>query len=374
MRTFGVDVHKRFLEVSVYEGGRTGRIGRVAMADREALADSLVPDDHVVIESTSVSGAVVDVLGRRAGRVTVSNPMKTKAIASAKVKTDKVDARVLAELGASGFVSEVWVPDAQVRSLRRRVAHRARLVRQRTRLRNQVHAVLTRNLLGVRATDAFGKRGRAELAAAALPEHERYELDSALRLHDALEAELAVLDGRLCAEALEHVEARRLMTIPGVGAVTALGLVALIGDVSRFATPRHLVGYLGLDPRVRQSGERAHRTGHISRQGQAHARSLLVEASLGVVKVPGPLRAFHARVRARRGSQIASVATARKLATLIWCSPSSRAARARRRRPVARRRPLATSTRGTASATCWPSSRAARAGGGGLPRGDCGGR
>ena len=110
-----------------------------------------------MIESASVSWAVVDVLGRRAGRVTVSNPMKTKAIASAKVKTDKVDARVLAELGASGFVSEVWVPDAQVRSLRRRVAHRTRLVRQRTRIRNQVHAVLTRNLLGVRATDAFGK-------------------------------------------------------------------------------------------------------------------------------------------------------------------------------------------------------------------------
>lgn len=165
-----------FFEVSVSEGGRTGRIGRVEIADLETFADSLAPYDHVVIESTSVSWAVVDVLGRRAGRVTVSNPMKTKAIASAKVKTDKVDARVLAELGASGFVSEVWVPDAQVRSLRRRVAHRARLVRQRTRLRNHVHAVLTRNL---RARDgSFGKQGRAELAGAALPEHERYELDA----------------------------------------------------------------------------------------------------------------------------------------------------------------------------------------------------
>lgn len=100
MPTFGVDVHRRFLEVSVYEGGRTSRIGRVEMADLEAFADSLGPDDHVVIESTSVSWAVVDRLGRRAGRITVSNPMKTKAIASAKVNTDKVDARVLAELGA----------------------------------------------------------------------------------------------------------------------------------------------------------------------------------------------------------------------------------------------------------------------------------
>jgi hypothetical protein len=101
-----------------------------------------------------------------------------------------------------------------------------------------------------------------------------------LRLHDAIDAELAIVEGWLCAEALERADVRRLMTIPGIGAITALGLVALIGDVVRFATPRQLVGYLGLDPRVRQSGERTHRTDHISRQGQAHVRSLLVEASL----------------------------------------------------------------------------------------------
>jgi hypothetical protein len=106
------------------------------------------------------------------------------------------------------------------------------------------------------------------------------------------------------------------MTIPGIGAITALALVAVIGDVTRFPSPRHLVGYLGLDPRVRQSGERAARHGHISRAGQAHARGLLVGAAHVAIRTPGPLHAFHVRIAARRSKQIALCATARKLAVL----------------------------------------------------------
>jgi transposase len=108
------------------------------------------------------------------------------------------------------------------------------------------------------------------------------------------------------------------MTISGVGPVTALALCALIGPIARFARPNKLVGYLGLDPRVRQSGEHVAWTGHISRQGQAHARGLLVEAALGAVDSAGPLRAFYLRVRARRGAQVAAVAAARKLAVIMW--------------------------------------------------------
>lgn len=318
MRTFGVDIHRRFAEVAMHEDGRTTRVGRIELEQIEVFANSLIADDVVVIESTAVTWAVVELLGRHAGRVIVSNPLKTKAIASAKVKTDKVDARVLAELGASGFIAEVWIPGPELRALRRRVAHRARLVSEKRRHRNQLHAVLMRNLVDIAATDLFGKKGREALERVELPEGEREQVEATLRLHDAVEAELAILERSLSDVALESAEVRRLMTIPGIGAVTALGLCALIGEVGRFPTPRHLVGYLGLDPRVRQSGERQARTGHISRQGQAQARSLLVEASLGAAKSPGPLRAFNARVRARRGSQVAAVATARKLAVLVW--------------------------------------------------------
>lgn len=177
-----------------------------------------------------MSWAIVDVLAEHAGRVTVSNPMKTKAIVSAKVKSDKVDARVLAQLGAAEFVAEVWVPDAETRALRRRVAHRASLVRQRTRLRNQVHGVLTRNLVQLpRVTDLFGKRGRELLAGVVLAEHERWQIDSALRLHDTLQCEIDRIDRDLARCALQRDEARRLMTIPGVGVSTALSLVSVIG-------------------------------------------------------------------------------------------------------------------------------------------------
>jgi transposase len=108
------------------------------------------------------------------------------------------------------------------------------------------------------------------------------------------------------------------MTVPGVGPITALSLIAVIGEVDRFPSSRQLVGYLGLDPRVRQSADRPARTGHISRAGQAHARGLLVEAAHTAIRTPGPLRAFHARIKARRGAQVALCATARKLTVIAW--------------------------------------------------------
>lgn len=318
MRTFALDVHKNFSEVAVHEGGQVRRVGRFETRDLRAFAAALEPTDHVVLESTSVSWAIVDLLAEHAGKITMSNPMQTKAITQAKVGTDKVDAKVLAKLGAADFVAEVWVPDTETRALRRRVAHRASLVRQRTALRNQVHAILARNLLALEATDLFGKKGRALLGAVELPEHESEQLASALRLHDALQGEVQRLERTLAGHALKRQSVRRLMTIPGVGSITALSILSVIGEVSRFPSARHLVGYLGLDPKVRQSGERAARTGHISRQGQAHARGLLVEAAHAAVRTPGPLRAFYRRLGARRGQKIALVATARKLATVCW--------------------------------------------------------
>jgi transposase len=318
MRTVALDVHKRFAEVAVHEQGEVRRLGRIETTELRAFAASLGPDDHVVLESTSMTWAIAELFGRHAGRVTVSNPLRTKAIASAKVKTDKVDAKVLAQLAAADFLPAVWAPDEQTRALRRRVAHRASLVRQRTRLRNQVHAVLARNLVDVPVTDLFGQKGRRWLVGLELPAHEREQVESNLRLHDALDSELTRVDGQLAQRALADPEVRRLMTIPGVGPVTALSLLAVIGDVTRFPSAGQLVGYLGLDPRVRQSGERPARTGHISRAGQAHARGLLVESAHVAIRTPGPLRAFHARVRAKRGAQVALCATARKLAVLSW--------------------------------------------------------
>jgi transposase len=160
VRTVALDVHKHFSEIAVHENGGLRRLGRIETSQLRAFAESLGPDDHVVLESTSMTWAIAELLAKHAGRVTVSNPMRTRAIASAKVKTDKIDAKVLAQLGAADFLPEVWAPDEQTRALRRRVSHRSSLVRQRTRLRNQIHAVLARNLIEAPFTDVFGLGGR----------------------------------------------------------------------------------------------------------------------------------------------------------------------------------------------------------------------
>jgi hypothetical protein len=139
-----------------------------------------------------------------------------------------------------------------------------------------------------------------------------------LRQLDFLAAELKVVDREIAQISLQRADIQRLMTIPGVDMITAATMVATIGDVSRFPTSRHLIGYLGLDARVRQSGMTAARTGRISKEGSAEARRVLVEAAWSAKRVPGPLRAFGQRIQARRGSQIATVAVARKIAVLCW--------------------------------------------------------
>ena len=320
MRNIVLDVHKRFAEVAILEGTdppTSRRIGTSTTALRD-FAATLRPDDQVVLEATMNTWAIRDLLCESGARVVVSNPLRTKAIAEAKVKTDKVDALTLAQLLAADFVPQVWVPDPETRRLRREVAGRAALVRQRTQARNRVHAVLHRCLAQSPVSDLFGVGGRAWLAEVGLPDDERAQVEATLRVHEAIEGEIALLDRRLAQVALADERVERLMTLPGVGAINALALVAVIGEVRRFREPGKLVSYLGLDPRVRQSGEHEARTGHISRAGQAHARGLLIESAHAAVGAPGPLRAFFGRIERRRGTQVALVAVARKLAVLSW--------------------------------------------------------
>jgi hypothetical protein len=225
----------------------------------------------------------------------------------------------LCELLAAGFLPAVFIPDEFTRALRRRLQRRAKLVRSRTRAKNECHAVLTRNLKGrPPMTDVFGKAGRRWLAALELPADERATVEGCLREVDFLDSEIGLIERELAAQALGSEEIRRLMTVPGVSLISAAAFVAAVGDIHRFSSPKRLVSYLGLDPRVRQSGEAPARHGHISKQGSAEARHMLCEAAWVLVRTSGPLRAFYERVRARRGAQIALVATARKLAVLFW--------------------------------------------------------
>jgi transposase len=320
-RCIGLDVHRDFMQVAIWEAGRVRQAGRIPTTpeDLRVFADSLAPSDEVALEATGNTHAIARLLRGRVARVVVSNPAKTRAIAEAKVKTDKVDAAVLAQLLAADYLPSVWLPDEDTLALRRQVTRRAHIVRQRTRLKNQVQAILARNLVPrCPAADLFGHKGRRWLAEQQLPVDERRAVDALLRQLDFHGEELKLIDAELARVALARDDVRRLMTIPGVDATIALSIVAAVGDFSRFDRAEKLVSYLGLNPRVRQSGAQPASHGRITKQGRAHARGMLVEAAWVAAKIPGPLRAFFERVRARRGMQIAVVATARKLAVLCW--------------------------------------------------------
>jgi transposase len=323
VRFIGLDVHRDFCEVAIAEDGEVRSAGPVASSEPmlELFAGSLGPDDVVAMEATANALAIARILEPHVARVVLANPKAVKAATGLRAKTDKIDARVLAQLLAAGFLAEVWTPDEQTRVRRRLISRRCQLVRQQVREKNQVHAVLQRQLKArPPMTDLFGVKGRVWLAAqcAHLPVDERQSVDACLRQIDFIKSEVELVDVEIAKQVIASPDIRRLMTLPGVSGVTATALLAAIGDVSRFPTPRHLVGYLGLSPRVHQSGSEPAKHGRISKQGPGEVRGLLVEAAWHAARTTGPLRAFHQRVKARRGANIATVAVARKLVVIAW--------------------------------------------------------
>jgi len=321
MRVVGLDIHRVFAEAVMLDDGRVTRLGRVGMTRDHlaAFAQTLTHDDDVVIEATGNASAVAEVLRPHVGRVVIANPRQVRLIAEARIKTDVIDATVLARLYASGFLPEVWIPDEHTLGLRRQVTRRTQIVRQRARLKTIVQSILHAHLIPqCPHADLFGPRGRAWLLRQPLPADESDAVERHLREYDRLTDDLRVVERELARDALTNPKVKRLMTIPGVDMVVAVGLMAAIGPAERFPGPDRLVAYLGLNPTVHQSGEGRPRHGRISKQGRIHARTMLVEAAWQAVRGPGPLRAFYQRVARRRGNHIAAVAVARKLAVIIW--------------------------------------------------------
>jgi transposase len=321
VRVVGLDIHRVFAEAVMLDDGKVIRMGRVGMTRDHlaAFARTLTHEDHVVVEATGNATAVVDVIAPHVGRVVVANPRQVRLIAHAKIKTDVIDATVLAKLYASNFLPEVWVPDERTLALRRTVTRRNQIVRQRVRLKTITQSILHAHLLPqCPLADLFGKRGRTWLSAQHLPEDERDAADRHIREYDRLGEDLRALERELARDALSDIDIKRLMTVPGIDVVVALGLSAAIGPITRFAGPDRLVAYMGLNPSVHQSENGRPQHGRITKQGRTHARTMLVEAAWQAVRSPGPLRGFYQRIAARRGNHIAAVAVARKLAVIVW--------------------------------------------------------
>ncbi len=317
---YGLDVHKEFIQVCAL-GARDSKRKEYRIAGTEEAieewARTLGPRDQVVLEATFHSWAIHDIVARSAGRVVVANPMEVKAIAHARIKTDKVDAYTLARLLQADFLPEVVLPDASTWALRQLVSHRRLLVKQRIAIKNTIRSTLNRRLIPQPEGDPFSRKARRWMRSLELPPTERFLLHNSLDLLEAIDERIAAADAELLAAARVEEQARLLMTIPGVGVHVALGLLAAIGDIHRFPSPEKLSAYLGLVPRVSQSAGRCHH-GRITKAGSTHVRSLVVEAAQSLARSPSPLATTYWRVRRKRGHNVAVTALARKLVVVAW--------------------------------------------------------
>jgi transposase len=321
MPVAGLDVHKKVVEACVLDEEGKVKLRMRFACSRAALEgfarQHLGPGCRVALEATTNTWAIVDILRPLVGEVVVSNPLRTRAIAEAKVKTDKVDAQVLAELLYCDYLPRVWQADEQTRLLRHLTARRAGLVAERTRIKNRIHAVLHQRLIAAPKGDLFGKAGVAWLQSVDLDEAGRAAVDSELRLLELCEKEIAVLDTTLLKAAAADPRVKLLITLPGVDVAIAQTLLACLGDIARFRDADHAASYVGLTPSTRQSADHCYH-GPITKQGSGHARWMLVQAAQHLDRHSGPLGGFFHRIARKKGRNVAVVATARKLVVIAY--------------------------------------------------------
>lgn len=331
-RYFGLDLAKRETQLAVLDAGGTQIQQKRFPTARDrflALASELREGDTVALEVTTNSASIARLIRDNSkARVIVSNPVKTKIIAAARVKTDKIDARVLAELARVGYLPEVWLPDEDTEGLRQFITDRTSLVRRRTECKNSIHSVLHRNLVRQEYSDLFGVSGREWLEAiiagdecgVPVPQLDRLRMGSLLNEIDRIDALVADLESVIASYIALRPSLKdqldRLMSVPGINLVTGAGILATIGDVSRFPDKKKLAAYFGVVPSTYQSGDTS-RNGRITKQGRAEARWLLIEAAEALRKAPSPMRALYRRVARRKNHNVAVVAVARKLIELV---------------------------------------------------------
>jgi transposase len=271
----------------------------------------------VVLEATYGWYWAVDALAEAGAEVHLAHPLGVKGFSYRRVKNDVRDASDLADLLRMGRLPESWIAPPEVRELRELVRHRIKLVQWRSGLKASVHAVLAKQGVLLAVSDVFGVRGRRLLAAAPLDAAYRWRVEALCRLIDTVTVEIEAAAEWITARLADHAGYRVIQQLPGVGPVLAAVLVAEIGDVTRFSSARHLCSWAGLTPRHRESDTKVHR-GRVTKQGSPLLRWAAIEAVQKMPADAGWLVCTRTAIAERRGRQIATVAVARKLLTLIF--------------------------------------------------------
>src|SRR3954466_1313601 len=322
----GLDLSRRKVDVCLLssDGGIVDEWASPPDADGlrglAARAAMWAPAVRGVIESMNGARFVHDTLEEHGWEVLIADAQKVKGLAPLACKTDKIDARVLAELSWRDLVPAIWLPDPAIRRERELARFRLHLVRHRTTLKNRIHAGLVAFGHPCPVSDLFGHAGRELLDRLAMPDPWRAHIDVSLQLIDDLDLRIAALTVQLKRQGVDHRYIPLLLTAPGIGWINAYTIASEIGDIARFPSPAKLCGYTGLCSRVRQSGAVDAR-GPISKHGPKYLRWALFEAALNACK-----HAYYAeryqhtkrRPGRQRGPKVAQIALARRLTESIW--------------------------------------------------------
>jgi transposase len=317
---YGFDIHQQYVVAAAVDRGQHICLAptRIPM---DQLADwaqrVLCAADTVVIEAGTNAWHVADQLSAHVDRVVVANPYKTKLIAAARIKNDKVDALSLAQLLAGDLICDVWVPSARAREQRTLSAHRVSLQWRCTEVKNQLHNMCHRYNEQCPESSLFTAAGRQWLLDLPLPTVDRMRIRHLLAQLNLLEEQLDEADREIARQAAQDERVPRLMQICGLGYYSAYAVLAYIGNIQRFPEHSKLTAYAGLVPRQYQSGKRAF-YGHITKSGNAILRWLMVEAARAAIRFDPYWGEIHARIARRRGTNIATVAVARKLLVVVW--------------------------------------------------------
>jgi transposase len=321
MRFIGLDLHKKVLVVCALDQRGKVLLRESVECRREALIafakSKLCKTDQLAVEATTSTWAVADLLRPFVAAVMVGNPLQIKAIAQAKVKTDKIDAQVLANLIRCEYLPTVWTPDEMTQRLRQLTTLRCGVIADRTRLKNRVQSLLAQLLVVPPVKVLFSQAGLKWLRTVELPAEVKSAVDLYLRLYESIDLELRKIDDQLMAMAYDDGRAKLLMTLPGVAHGVAMSLLAALGDIHRFKDGDHAASYIGLTPSLRQSATKWYH-GHITKTGCPQTRAMLVQAVQAASDHPGPLGAFFRRLRKRKKYNVAVIATARKLVTIAY--------------------------------------------------------
>ena len=330
-RFLAVDLHKCYVVV----GGGSAQQQVILPPRRMDLSawptwarKNLRPTDALVVEATTNAWDFYDQVQPLVGRAVVANAGKVKLIAAARVKTDKIDVFALARLLAAGWMPEVWVPPVEVRELRGLIAHRRQLVKQRTRLKNHLHSLLHRHQLAVVDGDPFADKNRAWWDGLKVSPVERLHLRHDLKALEEADEQIGEVETelqRLSTTSPWAEQMTYLIQLPGFGLLTAMTILAAIGDVTRFETAKQLVGYAGLGASVHDSGN-PHRTGRITKSGRREMRWALVEAAWAAVEGFSYWKERYERLSQRMHPNQAIVAIAHQLLIAVWHVLTERAA------------------------------------------------